>query len=93
MRSGVDRPTRVEAVVGKHVFVENFAGCLGAVAEITPDNEHLLRTAFLGRVERTSVERCSCLGARRELLIPRRAPRGARASTRAEWQPSCLVQS
>mmetsp|Transcript_24608 Transcript_24608/g.73871 ORF Transcript_24608/g.73871 Transcript_24608/m.73871 type:complete len:215 (+) Transcript_24608:188-832(+) len=33
----------------KHVFVENFAGCLGAVAEITPDNEHLLRTAYSAR--------------------------------------------
>jgi hypothetical protein len=34
------------------VFVENFAGVAIAEAEITPKNEHLLRTAYEARTEK-----------------------------------------
>lgn len=33
----------------KHIFVENFAKVLTAVAEITPQNEHLLKTDYEAR--------------------------------------------
>lgn len=36
----------------KHVFIENFAGVLNAVAEITPQNEHLLKSVYEARNEK-----------------------------------------
>jgi len=35
----------------KHLFVENFAGCEANVLEITPQNEHLLRTGYAARTD------------------------------------------
>lgn len=35
----------------KHLFVPNFAGCVSNVLEITPTNEHLLRSAYVARTD------------------------------------------
>ena len=36
----------------KHVFVENFVDAKGAVAAITPENEHLLRSGYSARTDK-----------------------------------------
>jgi hypothetical protein len=36
----------------KHVFVENFVNAKGAVAAITPENEHLLRSGYSARTDK-----------------------------------------
>lgn len=36
----------------KHLFIENFTDTLSSSAEITPANEHLLKTAYVARNER-----------------------------------------
>jgi hypothetical protein len=36
----------------KHLFVDNFAGCAGAVAEVTPASERHLRTGYVSRTDK-----------------------------------------
>ena len=36
----------------KHLFVENFAGCVGSVLEVTAENEALLRSGYSARTEK-----------------------------------------
>ena len=36
----------------KHVFVENFVHAKGAVAAVTPENEHLLRSGYSARTDK-----------------------------------------